>query len=108
MSVPCGPLNKEHELQYQLGVLQARVIVAADVLLPVVEQVRAQTALQHVFVVRYAELLPGVRRASTCPPSCWSCATPWHPHRLTARTSWQPCADGQPAPVEYPWTTWRS
>ena len=31
---------------------------AADVLLPVVEQVRAQTALEHVFVVRYAELLP--------------------------------------------------
>lgn len=56
---PCGPLNKEHELQYQLDDLQARVIVAADVLLPVVEQVRARTALQHVFVVRYAELLPG-------------------------------------------------
>ena len=42
---PCGPLNKEHELQYQLDDLKARVIVAADVLLPVVEQVRAQTAL---------------------------------------------------------------
>ncbi len=55
---PCGPLNKEHELQYQLDDLKARVIVAADVLLPVVEQVRAQTALEHVFVVRYAELLP--------------------------------------------------
>ena len=55
---PCGPLNKEHELQYQLGDLQARVIVVADVLLPVVEKVRAATALQHVFVVRYAELLP--------------------------------------------------
>jgi len=55
---PCGPLNKEHELQYQLGDLQARVIVAAESLLPVVDKVRAQTALQHVFVVRYAELLP--------------------------------------------------
>ncbi|MDD0817035.1 AMP-binding protein [Curvibacter sp. HBC28] len=55
---PCGPLNKEHELSYQLQDLQARVIVAADVLLPVVEQVRAQTALAHVFVVRQAELLP--------------------------------------------------
>ncbi|CAN5466266.1 AMP-binding protein [soil metagenome] len=55
---PCGPLNKEHELAYQLGDLQARVIVAADVLVPIVDQVRAQTAIAHVFVVRYAELLP--------------------------------------------------
>ena len=55
---PCGPLNKEHELEYQLTDLQARVIVAADVLLPVVDKVRAKTALQQVFVVRYAELLP--------------------------------------------------
>lgn len=55
---PCGPLNKEHELQYQLDDLKARVIVVADVLLPVVDKVRASTALAHVFVVRYAELLP--------------------------------------------------
>jgi long-chain acyl-CoA synthetase len=55
---PCGPLNKEHELAYQLNDLQARVIVAADVLLPVVDKVRACTALEHVFVVRYADLLP--------------------------------------------------
>ncbi|WHZ09659.1 MAG: Long-chain-fatty-acid--CoA ligase [Burkholderiaceae bacterium] len=55
---PCGPLNKEHELAYQLGDLRARVIVAADVLLPVVEKVRGQAALEHVFVVRYADLLP--------------------------------------------------
>ncbi|MBS0316209.1 MAG: AMP-binding protein, partial [Proteobacteria bacterium] len=55
---PCGPLSKEHELAYQLGDLGARVIVAADGLLPVVDKVRGQTALQHVFVVRYADLLP--------------------------------------------------
>jgi long-chain acyl-CoA synthetase len=55
---PCGPLFKEHELQYQLDDLKARVIVAADNLLPVVEQVRARTALEHVFVVHYADLLP--------------------------------------------------
>jgi len=55
---PCGPLNKEHELEYQLGDLKARVIVAADNLLPVVAQVRAKTALAHVFAVRYADLLP--------------------------------------------------
>ena len=55
---PCGPLFKAHELQYQLSDLQARVIVAAETLLDVVEQVWDQTALAHVFVVRYAELLP--------------------------------------------------
>ena len=55
---PCGPLNKAHELEYQLGDLQARVIIAADNLLPIVDQVRAQTALQHVLAVRYGDLLP--------------------------------------------------
>ena len=50
---PCGPLNKEHELEYQLNDLQARVIIAADVLLPVVDKVRGSTALQHVLAVRY-------------------------------------------------------
>ncbi len=55
---PCGPLNKAHELQYQLDDLGARVIIAADKLLPVVEQVRAQTQLAHVLAVRYGDLLP--------------------------------------------------
>lgn len=55
---PCGPLFKEHELQYQLDDLKARVIVAAHNLLPVVDKVRGQTALEHVFVVHYADLLP--------------------------------------------------
>ena len=57
---PCGPLNKEHELAYQLGDLRARVIVAADALLPIVDKVRPGSALEHVFVVRYADLLPAV------------------------------------------------
>jgi len=56
---PSGPLNKEHELAYQVGDLQARVIVAASPLLPVVDKVREQVAsLRHVFVVHYADLLP--------------------------------------------------
>ncbi len=55
---PCGPLYKEHELEYQLNDLQARVIIAADVLLPIVNKVRDKTALAHVFVVRYCDLLP--------------------------------------------------
>ncbi len=55
---PCGPLNKAHELQYQLADLGARVIIAADTLLPVVEQVRAETRLAHVLAVRHGDLLP--------------------------------------------------
>jgi len=55
---PCGALNKEHELAYQLADLGARVIVSAEPLLPIVRNVRTNTALEHVFVVRYADLLP--------------------------------------------------
>jgi len=55
---PSGPLNKEHELAYQVNDLKARVIVAASSLLPVVDKVRPQSALAHVFVVHYADLLP--------------------------------------------------
>ncbi len=55
---PVGPLSREHELHYQLDDLQARVLVAAAPLLDVVEQVRARTALEHVFVVHYDDLLP--------------------------------------------------
>lgn len=55
---PSGPLNKSHELAYQLDDLKARVIVAAADLLPVVEQVRPGSSLEHVFAVFYTDLLP--------------------------------------------------
>lgn len=55
---PSGPLNKEHELAYQLGDLKARVIVAAADLLPIVDKVRADSSLEHVFAVYYTDLLP--------------------------------------------------
>ncbi|GAA4357446.1 AMP-binding protein [Variovorax defluvii] len=55
---PSGPLNKEHELAYQVGDLKARVIVAASSLLPVVDKAREGSTLAHVFVVHYADLLP--------------------------------------------------
>ena len=48
---PSGPLNKEHELAYQVNDLKARVIVAAAPLLPVVRKVQPSRALEHVFVV---------------------------------------------------------
>ena len=55
---PSGPLNKEHELAYQVNDLKARVIVAASNLVPVVEKVKPGSALAHVFAVHYADLLP--------------------------------------------------
>jgi long-chain acyl-CoA synthetase len=56
--VPCSPLFKEHELQYQLDNVQARVVVAADSLVPIVDQVRPRTAITHVFATGHAEMLP--------------------------------------------------
>ena len=55
---PCGPLFKAQELQYQLEDLGARVIVCADNLYPVLEQVRGRTRIEHVFVTHYADMLP--------------------------------------------------
>jgi len=55
---PSGPLNKVHELAYQVGDLKARVIVAAAPLMSVVAQVQPGSTLAHVFVVHYADLLP--------------------------------------------------
>src|SRR5690606_22417878 len=55
---PCGPLFKAHELRYQLDDLRARVIVAARHLAPIVEEVRADTAIEHVFVTGHADMLP--------------------------------------------------
>lgn len=55
---PSGPLNKEHELGYQVDDLKARVIVAAADLVPIVDKVRATSAIEHVFTVHYGDLLP--------------------------------------------------
>ena len=55
---PCGPLFKAHELQYQLEDLGAEVVVAADNLHPVIDEVRARTALRHVVLTGYADMLP--------------------------------------------------
>jgi long-chain acyl-CoA synthetase len=56
---PCSPLFKEHELEYQLADLGAEVVVAADSLYPILNAVRARTALRHIFLTGYADFLPG-------------------------------------------------
>jgi long-chain acyl-CoA synthetase len=56
---PCSPLFKQAELQYQLNDLGARVIIAADSLLPVLEAVRAATPIRQVIATAYGDMLPG-------------------------------------------------
>jgi acyl-CoA synthetase (AMP-forming)/AMP-acid ligase II len=55
---PCSPLFKRHELAYQLGDLGARVVIAADTLYPVIDQVRQESALRSVLLVHYQDMLP--------------------------------------------------
>lgn len=94
---PCGPLNKEHELEYQLVDLQARVIIAADVLLPIVDKVRATTALQHVLAVRYADWLPA--RATLPLPA--ELQAPVQPLPQGVESVWDIMHGGaRPAPVD--------
>ncbi len=98
---PSGPLNKVHELAYQVNDLKARVVVAAASLMPVVDQVRPQSALAHVFVVHYADLLPAAIDASIDLPAELRAA------RLGARSVDAGCEDffdvmrsnAQPEPV---------
>ena len=55
---PCSPLFKRHELEYQVSDVGAEVIVAADTLYPVVQEVMDKTPLKHVFLTSYGDLLP--------------------------------------------------
>ncbi len=55
---PCSPLFKAAELGYQLADLGAKVIIAADNLMPVIESARGETALTHVVLVHYQDFLP--------------------------------------------------
>lgn len=94
---PCGPLNKSHELDYQLNDLQAKVIIAADNLLPIVEQVKATTALQHVLAVRYTDWLPA-QPEIPLPPELQA---PAQPLPAGVASVWDIMHSGQvPAPVQ--------
>lgn len=73
---PCSPLFKSAELEYQLGDLDARVVIAADDLLPVLAAVGETVRPRHVLLVHYEDMLPPsptypvpdeIRRARTMP-----------------------------------------
>lgn len=55
---PCSPAFKAHEFSYQAGDLGAKVVIAADDLVPLVKAAQPQTAIEHIFAVRYGDLVP--------------------------------------------------
>ena len=92
---PISPLNKAHELRYQLADQGARAIVAAEDLLGLVGEVRADTALEQVYAVRYDELLPA-QPALVVPEEMAQARTqPWPAGTLDF---WALCQSGLPAP----------
>ena len=60
--VPVSPMSRAFELAHELTDTGALALVALDALMPVVREVRAQSAtnasLRHVFVTGFADLLP--------------------------------------------------
>jgi long-chain acyl-CoA synthetase len=56
--VPVNPLFKEHELLYELEDSGARILLAQDRLMELVDAVRPRTALREVLVTSIAEMLP--------------------------------------------------
>jgi fatty-acyl-CoA synthase len=56
--VPVSPMSRAFELAHELNDTQAVLLVALDELMPVVREVRAQSAVRHVYVTGFADLLP--------------------------------------------------
>lgn len=55
---PCSPMFKAHEFGHQVGDLDAKALVVADHLMPIVDAVSDRINVPHVFCVRYADFLP--------------------------------------------------
>jgi long-chain acyl-CoA synthetase len=58
IGVPFNPLYSARETEYQLKDCGAKVMVVLDRFFPIIEQVRAKTALTHVIVSRIKEYFP--------------------------------------------------
>lgn len=55
---PINPMFRESELVYELNDTGARILIAQDILLPVVDAARSQTGLTHVFATAVSAFLP--------------------------------------------------
>lgn len=56
--VPCSPMFKEWDLEYEINEINAQVIIANSYLYPIVENVIDKTPLKHVIVSSFKECLP--------------------------------------------------
>ncbi|WP_245761691.1 AMP-binding protein [Saccharopolyspora shandongensis] len=56
--VPVNPMFQQHELRYELTDAGVEVLVASTDLVPLVEQIRAETPLREVLATSPADLLP--------------------------------------------------
>ncbi len=56
--VPVNPMFREHELTYELNDSGARMIVALDLLYPVLSAVKDNTSLKEVLVTSFADFIP--------------------------------------------------
>lgn len=57
IAAPCNPMFKEWELEYQLNDLNAKVILVADNLMPIVMEVKDKTNIEHTVIVQYQSLV---------------------------------------------------
>lgn len=53
IAAPCNPMFKEWELEYQLNDLQAKVIIIASNLMPVLQEVIGNTKINQTIIVEY-------------------------------------------------------
>jgi long-chain acyl-CoA synthetase len=58
IAVPTNPLYTEHEMQHQLTDSGAKVLIVLSMYYPVIRDIRAQTALEHIIVTSPADFLP--------------------------------------------------
>lgn len=57
---PCNPDAQAYELEHQLADLDARVVVAGEELVGMVLASRPHRSVEHIYAVRYGDMLPGV------------------------------------------------
>lgn len=58
--VPCNPTYTAHELTHQLNDSGAQVIITLSSLYPLIQEIRAQTPLQHVIVAQIKTYFPPI------------------------------------------------
>jgi acyl-CoA synthetase (AMP-forming)/AMP-acid ligase II len=56
--VAANPMFKEEELKYEIHDSGARIIVARDILYPIVKNIRSEVGLSHVILTSYRDYLP--------------------------------------------------